>query len=462
MKPPTLLAAWLSLLAQWRTVFPSEAILLRARRHALGALLVLGRATVSRILWTNGQQDRSWSGEYFLFSRARWEPQALFGPILQQALEWCPGRLVGVAMDDTRLRKTGRSIPNVTYYRDPMGPPFHVNLMLGLRFLQSSLLLPLHRLGPYSARALPIRFEEVSTVKKPSKRASPETWEQYKKDRKQFNLSQRIVESMAQLRLALDEAGGSNKTLVITGDGSFCNRTVFAGIAERTQLLVRARKDARLCFPAPSGGRRLYDVNKFTPEQVRQDKAITWKTTRIFYGGKRHTIRYKEVSSVLWQYGARTRRLRLFVIAPTAYRKRKAGRRYYRQAAYLFTTDLTSTVRQLIQLYFDRWQIEVNHREEKDTLGVGHAQLWNADAVPKQPPLVVAAYSALHLCALRLFGPTRNEAYAALPKWRNGSKRPSCQDLVNLLRQEAAQHPELTAELGIQHVFQQFVAAAAA
>jgi hypothetical protein len=36
-------------------------------------------------------------------------------------------------------------------------------------------------------------------------------------------------------------------------------------------------------------------------------------------------------------------------------------------------------------------QIEVNHREEKDTLGVGQAQLWNVTSVLKQPVLVVAA-----------------------------------------------------------------------
>jgi hypothetical protein len=34
-------------------------------------------------------------------------------------------------------------------------------------------------------------------------------------------------------------------------------------------------------------------------------------------------------------------------------------------------------------MYFDRWQIEVNHREEKDTIGVGQAQLWNPISVPK-------------------------------------------------------------------------------
>ncbi len=39
---------------------------------------------------------------------------------------------------------------------------------------------------------------------------------------------------------------------------------------------------------------------------------------------------------------------------------------YYRQPAYLLTTDLASQARELLQIYFDRWQIE-NHREEKDT-----------------------------------------------------------------------------------------------
>jgi hypothetical protein len=124
-------------------------------------------------------------------------------------------------------------------------------------------------------------------------------------------------------------------------------------------------------------------------------------------------------------------------------------RLYYRQPAYLLTTDLASSSKQLLQIYFDRWQIEVNHREEKDTLGVGQAQLWNATSVPKQPVLAVAAYSALLLAALIAFGPERGEAYAALPRWRRKAKRPSCLDLIALLRQEIAQQPQALAEFRI-------------
>lgn len=458
----TLLAAFLVLTAQWRSVFAQQRTLLRAQRQALGSLLVVGRATVSRILWVNGREQKSWSGEYFLHSRAPWDPQALFKPILKEALAFCPGPLVGVAVDDTRLRKTGRRIQQAAYHRDPMSPPFHTNLILALRFLQASVLLPLHRSGLFSSRAIPIRFEEVSVVKKPGKRADEEAWKQYRQDRKQFNLSQRFGHSMRELRSALDEAGAESKTLVIAGDGSFCNRTVFAAIPERTVLLARARKDAKLCFRAPVGTRRIYDATKFTPEQIRQDESRPWKTIKLFYGGKRRKIRYKEVSGVLWQNGARQRPLRLFVLAPTPYRKRKSGRLYYRDPAYLLTSDLTSSRKQLLQIYFDRWQIEVNHREEKDTLGVGQAQLWNPTAVPRQPALAVAAYSALHLAALQTFGADRGQAYAPLPKWRRNAKRPSCLDLITLLRKEVNEHPELVAPLGIETSALQMVAGAAA
>jgi hypothetical protein len=462
--PVTLLECWLEIVRPWRSVFPQERTFQRAVRQALGSLVCLGRRCLTRIIWTNGGQEHSWSAEYFLHSRCQWDPQQLFQPILKRALGFCPSRLVGVALDDTRLRKTGRTIPQAFYQRDPMSPPFHVNLLLGLRFLQASLLVPLQRNAPVGARALPIRFQEVSRVKRPGKKATEEMQQQYKEAVKQKNLSRSFVEMAAQLRQELDAAGERNKILVLAGDGSFCNRTCFGEIPERSVLLVRARKDAKLCFRAPeeTRPRRFYATEKFTPEQVRKDEGRAWKTTKIFYGGKRRKIRYKEVAEVYWQSGAKQRPLRLIVIAPTPYRKSKSKRLYYRDPAYLFTSDLRSPAKQLLQIYFDRWQIEVNHREEKDTLGVGQAQLWNPISVPKQPVLAVAAYSALLLASLQAFGAERGAAYAQLPKWRKNARRPSCLDLIALLRKEMQRLPELLAPFGLEITDQTLVNAAAA
>ena len=446
----SLLSEFLNITQDWRDVFPQQRTFERALRQATGALVCMGRRCLSRIIWTNGGHTRSWSAEYFLHSRCRWEPQELFRPILKRALAFCPQRLVGVALDDTRLRKTGRSIPQAFYQRDPLSPPFHVNLVLGLRFLQASLLLPLHRNAPVGARALPIHFEEVSRVKRPGKKATDEMKQQYRQAAKQKNLSRSFVQTAKRLRQELDLAGGQKKILVLAGDGSFCNRTCFSEIPERSVLLVRARKDAKLCFQATDDPRRFYATEKFNPEQVRKDDGRSWKTTKIFYGGKRRKIRYKEVVNVYWQSGAKQRPLRLIAIAPTPYRKSKNKKLYYRDPAYLLTTDLRSPANQLLQIYCDRWQIEVNHREEKDTLGVGQAQLWNVTSVPKQPVLVVAAYSALLLASLLAFGPERGSAYAELPKWRRHARRPSCLDLITLLRKEMVQQPQLLVPLDLK------------
>jgi hypothetical protein len=457
-----LLTAFLEIVRDWNCVFPQQRTSVRAVRQAMGSLVCLGRRTLSRIIWTNGDQNRSWGAEYHLHSRCRWDPQRLFAPIFKRALPWCRGPYVGVAADDTRLHKTGRMIQQAFYQRDPLSPPFHVNLTLGLRFLQASLLVPLYRHAPVGTRALPIRFQEASRVKRPRRNAPDQEWKCYRAAVRLHNLSRQFVTMMGQLRQALDAAGGALKILMLAVDGSFCNRTVFAAVFKAVEIIARARKDAVLCFRAPAGSRRFYDTQKFTPEQVRQDDSWAWKTTKIFYGGKRRRVRYKQILEVYWQGGARKRLLRLLVVAPTPYRKRKSGRLYYRQPAYLLTTDLKGHAHTLLQIYFDRWQIEVNHREEKDTLGVGQAQLWNVVSVPKQPVLAVASYSALLLASLLAFGAERGAAYAALPKWRRHARRPSCLDLITLLRKEMAEHPELSAPSRLKISFEGLTAAAAA
>ena len=201
-------------------------------------------------------------------------------------MPYCPQRLVGVAIDDTRLRKTGRAIPQAFYQRDPLSPPFHVNLMLGLRFLQASLLVPSHRNAPVGTRALPIRFQEVSRVKRPGKKATEEMQKQYKEAVKQKNLSRSFVEMGKQLRQELDQAGGRDKLLVLAGDGSFCNRTCFGDIPERSVLLARARRDAKLCFRAPAG---------FTPATLLRHREVHSRT-----GSPGRKPRLENHQNLLW------------------------------------------------------------------------------------------------------------------------------------------------------------------
>jgi hypothetical protein len=457
-----LLTRFLALLLLWRPVFRQERSFRRAVRQALGSLTVLGTATLTRILAGLGLNQQDWSAEYRLQARSEWNEQALFDALLPAALAHSTGRFVPVALDDTRLKKTGKRIPTAFYQRDPLSPPFHVNLQWGLRFLQASLLLPLHRKHNVNARAVPVRFVAAPSLKKPGVRADQATQQRYREQRKQHNLSQQAVRLLLGLRASLDQAGAQTKTLLIAGDGSFCNRTLFRTPLDRVELLCRARADVRLCAPAPPGSRRTYDQKRFTPEQVRQDEAVAWQSVKLWHGGKRRKLRYKEVCHLLWQSGAGTRRLRLLVVAPIPYRRTKRSRLYYRRSAFLLTTDPITPARQLLQVYLDRWEIEVNHREEKNTLGVGQAQVWSRKSVARQPALVVAAYSALLLASLEAYGATRNEAYRLLPKWRRKSQRPSCLDLVTLLRQQWHERPKIVAALEAHSSYQQMILSAAA
>ena len=164
----------------------------------------------------------------------------------------------------------------------------------------------------------------------------------------------------------------------------------------------------------------------------------------------------------LWRKGGGRRLLRLIVIAPTGYRLHQHGRLLYRQAAFLLSTDRHSPTEQLIAAYLERWQIEVTHREEKTTLGLGHAQVRNPLSVPRQPALVVALYAMLLLAALRAYGPQRTSDYLPPPKWGRPALRPSLLDLISLLRKQCQQNPQAMARFAIRATALDLVLKAAA
>lgn len=423
---------------RWEGAFARREAHERAVEHLLASACTMGRRTVSRSIIALGRDDQDWSADYKLYSRSPWDQNDLFEPVFHHYVRLFeqPGDPIGVALDDTKLSKTGRHVPHAAWHRDPMSPPFHTNFIFGLRYLQASMLFPHHQTAEVGARGVPVRFTEVPHVKKPGKNATEQDWTDYKAAIKIQNLSIAAVAMIEDLRNTLDRTGALARLLVMSMDGSFCNKRIFSHDFERTVLLARARKDARLCFPAEPGSRRKYSAECFTPQSVRADDNIPYQTAEIFYGGTRRQIRYKEVNNILWRRGSALKLVRLIVVAPQPYKVSPNARTSYRDPAYLLTTDLTSPIAQLLQIYFDRWQIEVNHREEKSILGVGQAQLTSERSVPRQPAFAVAGYSMILLASILEFGPHRTNSFLPLPKWRRKATRPSLLDLLTLLRTE--------------------------
>ena len=234
----------------WVGAFVQERTFERAVEHAIALSCVLGRRTISRTLGALGRTDCDWSADYRMFSRSRWEPDLLFHPVIDEYLDRYPNRSVVAAIDDTKLKKTGRKIPGVSYHRDPLSPPFHVNLIKGLRFLQVSLLLPHYLEGDFPPRGMPVRFQEAPPLKKPGKRATDKQREAYRQLQKEKNLSTQALEEIRGLRASLDQRGGNDRLLLMVGDGSFCNRTLFRSTLDRTELvcsLPQGRQPVHAC-----------------------------------------------------------------------------------------------------------------------------------------------------------------------------------------------------------------------
>jgi hypothetical protein len=287
-----LLEKFHELLRPWRSAFAQQRTWQRAQRLAYGLLLCLRTHLTSSAICATGRQFLDWSADYRLFSRSPWDPHALFDPIFDRlaALLPSPQAPVIAALDDTLCNKTGRHVPGATYARDPLSPPFHVNLVRGLRFVQASLLVrAIGFLGP--ARASPVRFEPAPPAVKPKtqngahqhtrknqahrkknpnrnakkktgtpagkKKAAVPTPEEkeYRLQKKLRALTQVGVRVLHSLRQALDARPETRqRQLLVSGDGSYTNRTVLRQLPERTTFLGRIRKDAKLSLALPPTG----------------------------------------------------------------------------------------------------------------------------------------------------------------------------------------------------------------
>lgn len=413
-----MLSSYLEILDKWASVFSQKRTLDRMKEFIVAFMCITRRHTITESLIIRAKKDQDWSAEYRLFSRSEWKIRPLFNPVLAMALQYrkTEGMPLAVSIDDTAVFKTGKKIKDTRFMRNPLSPPFHMNIQRGLRYLHAAITLPNADNGG-NGKAVSVAFELCPSVKKPGKKATEEELEEYKNLKKTQNLSTKAVDIIANLRNDLDNLNEEDLKLLIVADGSYTNKTVISNLPDNVDFIGRARKDIALFEKAVSKNKnKFYGDRLQTPDEMRQDDNIPYKTVTCFFGGNYRELRYKEVPNVLWKNGAGRRFLRLIIIAPTPYWITKK-KRSYRDPAYLITTDLTTPVEFLIQSYIDRWQIEVLHRDLKTGLGISQSQTWSDNSVRRLTSTVVAAYSLLILTALQKFGPGRPDL--PLPCWRN-------------------------------------------
>jgi hypothetical protein len=408
----------------------------------LSSLLCLGRHTITGMLTTSGSQFQDWSAAYRLFSQDRLPLGDIFAVVRRAISSHLPPTAPFRAfLDDSILRRSGLHTPGVAWRRDPLGPRFQTNFVRGQRFLQVSAAMTAPD-GVY--RLTPIAFVHTPTAVKPKANATEEQWTQYRADARSARISSRGAQEMIQLRASLDQdPEGLLRILVLGFDGGYTNSTMLKKIPPRTVGIGRIRKDAKLYLtPDPAlrktKGRMLrYGALAPTPDQLRTTDSHPWEEMTFAHSGMTHSLRFKRLQNVMWRTAGAHQTLQLIVIAPLAYRLRIGSKLLYRDPAYLICTDPAMEPREIIETYFQRWDIEVNFRDEKTLLGVGQAQVHSDASVEAAPAFAVAAYSILLVSAECAFGNSA-EGLLPQPKWAASSQGPriSTQQLIHQLRAE--------------------------
>lgn len=405
-------------------------------------LCTAGRHTITSFIFFTKQEDKDWTKIYRFFSKRKWEPEVCFDKITEIALRKALKKYndVLIALDDFRVEKTGKTIPHARYQLDPKSPPFHPNLIWGHRYIHVTLLIARKKKGRWqAAQSISIRIKLAPHVKKPGKKATEKDWEAYEANKKDHNLCQYASEIIRELRQLLDRLGFANKPLVIVADGGYCNKTIFRNLPDRVELIVRCRKDAKLCNRCTEK-KKFYGAKKFTPYDLYKDEAMDPQKKFVFYGRRTVRVNCKERSEVYWQRGAQKRPLRNIVVYGVKYRRNKNGYTNYREPIYLLTTSYFLNTKTIIQYYLFRWEIEVTHRELKNNLGISQAQVVNEVSVKRCPQVVALANSIVHLAHI-LLEEEDNSSYLPPPKWDKNRKRISLEYLRRRIRKELTDNP---------------------
>lgn len=406
---PPLLAALLTLLAAHRSAFRQERPYQRAVALVFGELFAFARHTVTQTLLALGLSDTDWTAFYRLFSRPRFEEVRLAGCLFGETLAQCsPDEPYVAGIDGTQVPRTSHKLPGSSWLRAPRTPVFKKGIHRAQRFLHGAWLPAV--VAGYT-RAIPLRFLPAFPAKARPAEAPPcKEWEAG-------------LAFIGWLRQQLDAAGRAGQRLVVLADGAFDTLGLWQSLPGRVTLLVRTAKNRRLRHlpPVTTGRGRPLKYGLAAPQpqdwlKKRKGFQKTWVDVR----GRQFALRYRVLGPYLREQ-APARPLFLIVIGGATWQagKREPKRARRQPAFYLvnaeahgagWTLPLPAPV--LLAWIWQRWELEVAHREMKGSFGVGQKQCWNRRSAVVSVQWSVWVYAVLVLAGYRTWG------------WLGGPKRP--------------------------------------
>jgi len=419
-----LLKHLLALLGAHRVAFKQERVYQRVVALALSEVFTFARHTVTQLLLSLGLAEQEWSAWYRLLSRGRFQAEQVSTVLLSETLvHVAPDAVYVIAGDGTQTARSSGKMEGTGWLRNPRTPPFRVGIHMAQRWFHGAWLLPAE--NGYS-RALPLRWLPAFTTK--ARLAAHQPCAEWAA----------AATFVGWVRRQLDSAGRTAQPMLMVADGQYDNLKLWDALPERVTLLVRSAKNRVLReLPAPASGGRgrpcRYGPRAPTPQQLWQERR-GWHALTLLVRGRLRHLQVKVRGPYLRQ-GAAACPLMLILV-------RGKNNAHTRREPLPFLVNavrddagqwgLPLPLETLLFWAWQRWEVEVAHRELKSNFGLGHKQCWNPIAAVAAVQWSAWVYGLLLLAGYRTWGLTH--APPVPTRWWRGAPRWSLNTLWRAYR----------------------------
>lgn len=415
------------LLSDQREISGQQRVYERMEQLVLAELFTFGRHTVTQLLMSLGLTEEDWSAWYRIFSEERFNYEAASAGLLAESLQYV-GRdeLFVVAGDGTQTPRSSRKLEGSGWLRNMRTPPFMVGIHAAQRWFNGSWLMPAE--NGYS-RAVPLRWLPAFTEK-----SQPQTVEPLKE-------WQACVQFLEWLQQQFQIHQRPHQPILMVGDGHYDNLQLWQHLPDGVIMLARTAKN-RVLHHLPDDtmhGNRKYGQRAPKPQAIWRNPKTRWQALELHVRSKTRHLQVC-VRGVFVRQGAPD--IPLFLIVVRGKKRKTQSGRYYRRQPLAFLVNavqdedgqwiLPLPLEVLLFWAWQRWEVEVCHRELKTTFGLGHKQCFNPRAAILSVQWSAWVYSLLLLAGYRTFGLAR--APNVPTRWWRGSGRWSFATLLRSFR----------------------------
>lgn len=426
-RPTPLLSMVLAIIAVHRPAFRQERPYLRCVALTLGMIAALSRHTMTQLLVALGLSQADWSGFYRLLSVPRLDYEQLSRCFVRETLTDIPrSQPYVVALDGVQIPRSSHRMPGTSWLKAPRTPPWKPGIHRAQRFVHLALLVPVSANG-YS-RAIPLRLWAAFPAR--ARPAGPATvqreWEAG-------------WSALWWLRQTLDLAGRSRQRVLAVADSSYGPAAMWRTLPHRTVLLTRCAKNRALYhLPGASRGRgrpRRYGTRAPVPAAWLTQRA-GWQQGQVQVRGRSIRLTYR----IAGPYVLRTAWNQPVYLLVVRGVDRKSGAR--REPTYwLVSADadprhgwrLPCPPTELLSWAWQRWEIEVTHRDAKTGSGVGELQCWTPTSTVLATQWQWWVLGVVLLSGYRVWGLHPAPAVTT-PRWAGRRRRWSIGHLWQALR----------------------------